>query len=277
MTVYEMVTSRIISELENNRIPWRKPWTGTRAGAYNRINKRPYSLMNQLLLKNDGEYATYKQWHDLGGQVRKGEKSEFVVFWKIDEKITTNENGEEVKKQSAILRYYNVFHISQVDGVESLPTESLNDINPIESAEQLKESYKARERIQILETISNEAFYSPTRDYIQVPCLEQYTAPQEFYSTLFHEMIHSTGHKTRLNRLDGSANAAFGSETYSKEELVAELGSAMILNLLGIETTQTFNNSTAYIKNWLTVLRNDPRFIVSAASKAEKAVQYIMA
>ena len=110
-----MVTDRIIEELEKGLIPWNKPWTGVRSGAFNRISKKPYSLINQMLLKHNGEYATFKQWQDLGGHVRKGEKSEIVVFWKIYEKEEINDNGEKEIKKIPLLRYYNVFHISQVN------------------------------------------------------------------------------------------------------------------------------------------------------------------
>lgn len=126
--VYEMVTARIIAELEKGNIPWEKPWTGVRSGAFNRISKRPYSLLNQMLLQHSGEYATFKQWQELGGHVRKGEKSEIVVFWKIFEAEETNpETGEKETKKIPLLRYYNVFHISQVEGVEPLASEQLND------------------------------------------------------------------------------------------------------------------------------------------------------
>ena len=133
-SVYEMVTDRIISQLEQGVIPWQKPWTGIRCGAYNRIIKKSYSLLNQMLLQHDGEYATYKQWTDLGGHVRKGEKSEIVVFWKIQPVEDIKEDGTKEVKQIPLLRYFNVFHISQVDGVEPLPKDALNDIEPIEKA-----------------------------------------------------------------------------------------------------------------------------------------------
>ena len=275
--VYQMVTDRIIAELEKGRIPWKRCWSGSRSGAYNRITKKPYSLMNQMLLGQSGEWATYKQWQEVGGHIRKGEKASFVTFWKMQQIEENNEDGETVTKQIPLLRYYNVFHITQVDGVEPLEKPELNPVEPIAEAERIKEAYKEREHIQIKEIISNDAFYSPSGDYIQVPCREQYQEANEFYSTLFHEMIHSTGHKSRLNRLTTGADARFGSQVYSKEELCAELGSAIILNQLGIETPQTFKNSASYIQNWLQVLKNDNKFIVSAASKAEKAVNYIIA
>lgn len=273
--VYQMVTDRIISELEKGVIPWEKPWTGIRSGAFNRVSKKPYSLLNQMLLKHVGEYATFKQWQDLGGRIKKGAKSEIVVFWKILQVEETKENGEKESKNVPVLRYFNVFHISQVDGVEPLES-PFSDVEPIEKADKIIKDYVNREHIDFEECASDKAYYSPTRDCVVVPRKEQYKFINEYYSTTFHELVHSTGHKNRLDRLATGANAAFGSETYSKEELVAEIGSANIMNLLGIETTKTFRNTVAYIQSWLQVLKNDNRFIVSAASKAEKAVDYII-
>lgn len=277
--VYDMVTDRIIAELEKGQIPWQKPWTGVRDGAYNRITKRPYSLLNQMLLQHRGEYATFKQWQDLGGHVRKGEKSEIVVFWKIFEsKETDSDTGEIEIKKIPLLRYYNVFHISQVDGVEPLALEQLNDeVEPIEAGDKIINDYINREHLNFVECKSNKAYYSPSNDTVVVPLKEQYNLINEYYSTTFHELTHSTGHKNRLNRLQSGAVSAFGSENYSKEECVAEIGSATLMSIAGIETPKTFRNSTAYIQNWLQVLRSDNKFIVSASSKAEKAVNYILA
>ena len=123
MNVYDMVTARIIEELEKGIIPWKKPWHGVQSGAYNRISKKPYSLLNQMLLHNQGEYASFKQWKDLGGHVRKGEKGEIIVFWKILPVEETDENGNKIIKHIPFLKYITVFHISQVDGVEPLKQE----------------------------------------------------------------------------------------------------------------------------------------------------------
>lgn len=275
MNVYEMVTERIIEQLENGVIPWQKPWTGTKSGAYNRVSRKPYSILNQMILQHSGEYATFKQWTEAGGHIRKGEKSEIVTFWKIQLIEEEEEDGTKAKKQIPMLRYYHVFHISQVDGVEPKEKIELQELEPIEEAERVKREYMDREHLKIYEKITDKAFYTPTFDYIEIPCKEQYKNVEEFYSTLFHEMIHSTGYYKRLNRLESGANAGFGSETYSKEELTAEIGSAMILNRLGIETEKTFKNSSAYIQNWLQVLKNDNKFIISASSRSEKAVKYI--
>lgn len=273
--IYEEITNRIINQLESGIIPWHKPWSGIASGAYNRVSKKSYSLLNQMLLKYDGEYATYKQWSELGGTVKKGEKSEIVVFWKMIQ-VDEVKDGKTEKKTIPLLKYINVFHVSQVDGIEPKTIKPVEH-KPIEEAEKIKADYMDRENIVIKELMTDEAFYSPMKDYIQVPCKEQYKDVMEFYSTLFHEMVHSTGHRDRLGRLDcGTKVAGFGSEEYSKEELIAEIGSAFLMNHIGIETAKTFKNSAAYIQNWLSVLRNDNKFIVSASGKAEKAMKYIL-
>lgn len=273
--VYEIVTDRIIEELEKGVIPWRKPWTGGRGGAYNRISRKPYSLINQMLLQHSGEYATFKQWQALGGKVRKGEKSEIVVFWKMIETETVKADGTTEKKTVPMLRYYSVFHVSQIEGVEPLE-KPFEDVEPIEAADKIIVDYVSREGLTFVETVTDEAYYSPSRDMVQVPCKEQYGAIAEYYSTTFHELTHSTGHAKRLNRLTTGIKAAFGGEEYSKEELTAEIGAASLLNHLGIETPDSFRNSAAYIQSWLKALRGDARMIVTAASRAEKAVAYIL-
>lgn len=277
-SVYEMVTDRIISQLKQGVIPWQKPFTGIRSGAYNRISKKSYSLLNQMLLQYDGEYATFKQWESLGGHIRKGEKSEIVVFWKIQPVEDIREDGTKQVKQIPLLRYFNVFHISQVDGVEPLPKDALNDIEPIEKAESILHDYWNRENITVEHVKGNDAYYSPSRDLIRLPLFEQFTDANEYYSTAFHESIHSTMKENRCNRTEDRKGrlVAFGSNEYSKEELVAEIGSANLMNIIGIETKKSFRNSTAYIQNWLSVLKNDVKFIVSASGRAEKAADYIL-
>ena len=278
INVYEMVTNRIIEQLENNIIPWEKPWSGTIDGAFNRVSKKPYSILNQMLLKYDNEYASFKQWKDLGGHIRKGEKSEMVVFWKMYPIKEKQDDGTEIVKTIPLLKYINVFHISQVDGVEPLKQKVTHDIEPIDKAEKILNDYWNRENITIEHIKGNKAFYSPMRDMIQLPLFEQFKQSEEYYSTAFHESVHSTMKESRCNRAEERKNklVAFGSEEYSKEELVAEIGSANLMNIIGIETKKSFRNSTAYIQSWLKVLRNDNKFIVSASSKAEKAVNYIL-
>lgn len=277
-SVYEMVTERIIDQLEKCVIPWQKPWTGIRSGAYNRISRKPYSLLNQMLLQHEGEYATFAQWQKLGGHVRKGAKSEIVVFWKIQPIEEEKEDGTKEVKQIPLLRYYNVFHISQVEGVEPLSKDEINDIEPIENAENVLHDYWTKEDITVEHKADNNAYYSPRRDLIHLPLFEQFTDANEYYSTAFHESVHSTMKESRCNRAEDRKGklVAYGSDEYSKEELVAEIGSASLMNIIGIETTKSFKNSSAYIQGWLSVLKNDVKFIVSASSKAEKAVKYIL-
>lgn len=273
--IYQAVTDRIIEQLDNGIIPWHKPWSGIASGAYNTVSNKTYSLLNQMLLKHDGEYATYKQWSELGGQVRKDEESEIVVFWKmipVEEKV----DGEIVKKTIPYLKYINVFHVSQVDGVQPKDKKAVIH-EPIKEAEKIIADYDARESIIMEDVLGNNAYYAPLRDYLCVPTKEQYSDINKYYSTKFHEMVHSTGHKSRLNRFDDNTKIApFGSEDYSKEELVAEIGSASLMSLIGIETEKTFKNNVAYIQSWLKVLKNDKRMIVSASSRAQKAVEYIL-
>lgn len=274
--VYQIVTDRIIAELEKGIIPWERPWTGVRNGAYSRATGKPYSLLNQLLLGRPGEWLTYKQAQQAGGQVRKGEKGSMVVFWKMDAKADKDRDTGELKvKQFPILKYYYVFHVDQCDGIEPKYKEPVfTPLDPIEEAERVLNDYSTRCHVPIIHEKGNRAFYRPSEDAIHLPLMEQFCKQAEYYSVVFHESVHSTGHKNRLNRLDD--NSRFGNEVYSKEELVAEMGAATILHELGIETDSSFRNSAAYIQNWLHVLRDDPKMVVLAAGKAEKAVKLIL-
>ena len=274
MDVYKIVTDRIIEKLEQGYIPWRKPWFACDRGAFNRVSKRPYSLLNQLLLQNEGEYATFKQWEQLGGRVKQGAQSEIVVFWKMQEIEEKNEDGEVEKRNIPYLRYYRVFHISQIDNVEPLQKAVSFDTEPIEKAESVLKQYLDRENIALYE--GSKAFYRPVDDSITLPNIRSFKKAEEYYSVAFHECSHSTLKEWRCDREADMKDAHFGNERYSKEELIAEISSACILHSLGIETESAFSNSCAYIQNWLSVLKNDKKMIVSAAGKAEKAAKYIM-
>ena len=281
--VYQIVTDRVMAALEMEEVPWQRPWCSVNGGAYNRVSGKHYSLINQMLLSHSGEYATFKQWTELGGKVRKGEKGEMVVFFKWPdqkEDSQTEDNKEETQEydrsRKPVLRYYKVFHISQVEGVEPLESKvPVYSSDPISIGEEVFWNYVRREGIRVELEPSNEAYYSPTRDLIHLPELSQYKYPSEFCSTAFHECVHSTGSTTRLNRV-GLKKASFVSETYSKEELIAELGAAALLNTLGIETDHSIQNNTAYIRGWLKALHDDRRLIIQAAGQAEKAVSFIL-
>ena len=283
--IYAEVTSRILDQLDKGVIPWKKPWTGSSDGAVAHKTLRPYSLLNQILLGTPGEYLTLKQCNAEGGHVKKGAKSRFVVFWKVygrqqraeDGSLLTDDDGSALMHTVPLLRYYRVFHIDDCEGVtprlkspDDLPT-----ISPVQRAEDVFAGYRARSGVKFELLKQDKAFYSPAYDKIVLPLLNQFSAAEEYYSVLFHEAVHSTGHKTRLNRFEGEGSASFGSETYSREELVAEIGSAAILHELGMETPETFRNSTAYVQGWSEKLRADPRLFICATARAEKAVRMI--
>ena len=274
--IYEAITERIINELEKGQIPWHKPWFGSPNGAVSGATGKPYSLVNQMLLMKPGRWYTFNQAKELGAKVRNGEKSSMVVFWKQLPIEEEKENGEKVKKMVPFLKYFNVFHESQIDGLpEGETLIGTAHLDPIEEAEEIVTGYITRSGVKLnREDISGEAFYRPSTDSITVPSIDQYTSAAEYYSTLFHEMVHSTGHESRLNRLTSTAH--FGNEEYSKEELVAEIGAAALNNLVGIETASSFQNSAAYVQSWLKALKNDKRLLVSASGKADKAVSLIV-
>lgn len=273
MDIYAAVTDRIIAQMEQGVIPWQKPWISA-GKAVSHATGKPYSLLNQLLLQRSGEYITFKQCQEAGGKIRKGEKASMVVFWKW---IEGKEPDSEEVKQIPFLRYYNVFHIDQCEGITTrYATKAAfpDAASTVESAQEIIYDYLAREDVKLTHSEGDRAFYRPSTDEIVLPIRKQFVSTAEYYSTVFHELTHSTGHPTRLNRLNKVA--AFGSDVYSKEELVAEIGAAALVNRVGLETSTSLRNNAAYIQNWLTVLKGDKRFIVSAAGKAEKAVNLIL-
>ena len=273
--VYEIVTNRIIEELEKGVIPWQKPWGGMEGGAVSGTTGKPYSLLNQMILGKPGMYFTFNQIQKLGGRVRKGEKAQMVVFWKqVPAKEVDKQTGEQREKLVPMLRYYSVFHLDQIDGMNIVPTAEPQKPATHAQADEIISAYIQRSGVELEHRISDEAYYSPSADRVVLPMMEQFNSTAEYYSTAFHELAHSTGHRSRLDRL--RATAHFGNESYSKEELVAEIGAAALMNHVGLENASTFRNSTAYIQSWLTALRNDKRMIVSAANRAEKAVDYIL-
>lgn len=273
MDIYAAITGRIIAQMEQGIIPWQKPWISS-GKAISHATGKPYSLLNQMLLGRPGEYITFRQCKEVGGKVKKGEKSSMVVFWKWSEQ--EDEDTGEIK-QVPFLRYYNVFHIDQCECITAKYTQENtfpDGASTVETAQEIINDYMERENVKLTHSEGDRAFYRPATDEIVLPLRKQFVNTAEYYSTVWHELVHSTGHPSRLNRLDKVA--AFGSEVYSKEELVAEIGAAALVNHCGLESPTSFRNNAAYIQNWLSVLKGDKRFIVSAAGKAEKAVNLIL-
>ena len=274
MDVYAIITGKIIENLEKGIIPWIQPWFGVK-GAYNRVSGKSYSMLNQMLLEQEGEYLTFHQITDLGGKIKEGAKSEIVVFFKMNEHEVENEEGEKEIKKYPVLRYYRVFHISQVDGIEPLEPKTINANldDDFHEVEEVIANYLESAEIESKVSNGNRACYNSVSDTIEIPDAKQFVNMNEYYGTFFHEIIHSTGHESRLNR---NLRNIFGSENYAKEELIAELGSVFLNNRYGIETVDTFDNATAYIQSWLRALKNDKRLIVSASTQAEKAANYVL-
>ena len=284
--VYQMVTDRITAQLEQGNIPWHKPWTGVSAedgGAINYVSRHPYSLINQMLLGKPGEWLTWKQVEELGGTVKKGAKAGIVVFYTkltIEDKTLLNpETGEPETRTIPYLKYYHVFHLDDCEGITSkiVPSDEPKT-EPIEAAEKVIADYLSRQpKLRFHnDKPSNRAYYNLTLDEVVVPMLSQYKIPAEYYSTTFHELTPSTIPESRCDRKAENERSFFGNTEYSREELVAEIGSAMLCNRVGIEAEKAFRNSVAYIKSWLEALKNDPKMIVWASSRAEKAAKFIL-
>lgn len=276
MDVYAKVTERIIEEMEKGVIPWKKPWVGGR-GAISHVTGKSYSFLNQLLLGKPGEWLTFNQIKKEHGTVKKGEKSRFVVFWKWLKRETDkkDDDGNIIIEQIPYLQYFNVFHIDQCDGIEPKHVKDVSDFDANEAAQSIFDDYTAREGIRV-NLDGDASFYSPSDDSITLPRMKRFKKLAEYYSTAFHEAVHSTGVKNRLARDGVTGNIFFGSEDYSKEELIAELGASMLVSHVGLETESSFDNNVAYIAGWLKALENDKRMIVTAAGRAEKAVKYIL-
>nr|MBR4281920.1 DUF1738 domain-containing protein [Clostridia bacterium] len=259
--------------MEQGQTPWFKSWHSN-SKAISHATGKPYSLLNQMLLGRPGEYLPFRQCQEAGGHVRKGEKAQLVVFWKWLQQ-EDEETGET--KEVPFLRYYNVFHIDQCEGIAAKHTTETafpDGASTVEHAQNIIYDYLGRTGVKLSHSEGDRAFYRPSTDEVVLPIRKQFVSTAEYYSTVFHELTHSTGHPSRLNRLDKVAS--FGSEVYSKEELVAEIGAAALVNHVGLETSTSLRNNAAYIQNWLNVLRGDKRFIVLAAGKAEKAVNLIL-
>jgi len=271
----EIITKKIIEQLEKGVIPWVRPWA-QKHKPINAVTKTCYHGVNFFLLSftpyAQNCFLTFNQAKNAGGVVKSGEHGYPVVFWTLRSVDSINKKGEVEEKEIPYMRYYTVFNIEQCELPEKfkelLPKQT--EFNPIEKAESIVSGYKDKPKIINEE---HRAFYEVKKDYINMPKRELFTDNNGYYQTLFHELTHSTGHANRLNR-NLPENINRNSDGYSFEELIAELGSAFLCAESGINTT--VENSARYIKGWLEVLKNDNNFIIKASSKAQKAYDYIV-
>lgn len=280
--VYQEVTDKIIQTMEEGTVPWRNPVMGMDRIANPRslATGKPYRGINVFLLAmqamrsgyRSGYWLTFRQAAQMGGHVKKGESSSLVIFWKLLEKKDA-ETGE--KKKLPVLRHFNVFNLDQINGIDLKAEDDMPDriFNPIDAAEQVIEGYNNGP--VTTHDGGHRAFYRPATDTIHLPKQDRFESDEEYYCTRFHEMIHSTGHSKRLDRKLDTAPKPFGSPDYSREELLAEMGAAFLSAHAGIAPV-TLKNSTAYIRGWLKVLKNDKRLLIHAAGGGQRASDLIL-
>ncbi len=287
MKAYEVITAKIIEKLESGVIPWSKPWADTFNPPMNAISGNRYSGINVFMLA--GEYGnpnwmTFKQAQDAGGKVRKGEKGTPIVFWSL---LKKDHNGKYVQANQnddkndiiPVLKYFHVFNVEQIDELpEALTTYTkpakLNADERIQRAESLITNFACGPKVTFG---GNRAAYAPLFDTVMMPEYSQFAGAAEYYSTFFHELVHSTGHRSRLNREGVAELDRSDVDKYGKEELIAEMGAAFLCNTAGIK--HTIENSAAYIGSWLKVIKQpkNVKLVINAASAAQKAAEHIMA
>lgn len=271
---YQVITDKFIEKLRSGVVPWQRPWISPS----NMVSKKPYRGINALLLGQSDftspHWVSFKQAKELGGSVRKGEHGTMVVFWKIsglaDEKGNPIYDDRGREKKSFLLRHYYVFNLDQIEGVEA-PAVELKEHEPIEEALRIAQKCPC-----FLRTQGFSAYYNPAADQITMPDKGTFRSGEGYFATLFHEMTHSTGHASRLNREGITGPVHFGSKVYSREELIAELGAAFLSNESGILKPNLFENSSAYLASWIAALEGDTRLLLHAASAAQRSADFIL-
>ena len=285
--IYTTITDRILAALEAGRVPWQKPWDARQGSPRNLISGKAYRGVNLLLLANEGAtpfWLTYRQASQLGGYVKKGERGELVVFWKFMAKASASEEGETEADESprssqyALAKAYTVFNARQCELPEEW-TAKAEIQEPEQTAAQkitaCDEIITTMQHRPALEHGGGRAFYRQSVDRVTMPKPETFINPEHYYSTLFHELTHATGHPSRLDRPTLTDAHRFGDTNYSKEELVAEMGAAFLCGVSGIDN-HTGDSSAAYIQGWLSVLKDDKRLLIQAASQAQRAADLIL-
>lgn len=270
----DKVTQSIISELESGSIPWTKPF---RSGIpKNYITKKSYNGFNALILGLSGfsspYFLTFNQCRTVGGKIKSGSKGLPIVFWKINEYATGEKNnkGEIETKKIPFIQYSTVFNFTQCEGLKELDI-TTEKLDPIKQAEDIINNMPLKPTIES----GADPCYIPSLDTVKINPINNFKSVGGYYECLFHELAHSTGHEKRLNRQASEKDRSFGSEDYSKEELIAEFSSAFLCAEVGL-FKETKTNQTAYIQGWLKALKNDKNILLQAGSQAQKAYNFIM-
>lgn len=284
--LYRDITDRILGILDRGVVPWRTPIhrQGGDGWPKNLATDKRYRGINVFLLAvtawehgyGSDYWLTFRQAKQRGGAVRKGEKASLVTFWKLYAKKDA-ESGEE--RKLPVLRHYNVFNAEQCEGVEvpnTAPTD--HDAQPFEPLTACEAIVAGYANGPAIEHRAGTARYLPSRDQVQIPVPLAFEDRESYYAVLFHELVHSVGHTSRLNRcFDGpdGGPAPFGSAEYGKEELVAEMGAAFLAAVGGI-SPPTIEQSASYIDNWKKQIAGDTRLVVAAAGAAQKSADWVL-
>jgi antirestriction protein ArdC len=302
--IYEKVNDIVIEGLKKEGLNWFKPWgDGQQDAPFNLHTNRFYNGFNIFMLnavmKRDGfefnQWLTFKQVSEKGGKIIKGSKSTDVYYWNIGyfdlklnkyipskmiKSININEKygNEDRYKKTFSLKFYKVFNVGQCENIEPKKIDKIISdvtIEPNEVADNLVKNYvESQNGFKITHKLSR-AFYNPSKDFVNMPKLETFVDSDSYYKVLFHELAHSTGHKSRLNRKTLTEIAKWGDNTYAKEELVAEISAMYLVGLLGLDPKDNDSNSQAYIKGWCKYLSDKPKECLSAMQQATKAVDLI--
>lgn len=279
-TPYQIVTDTILDLLEQGTVPWHKPWAHRNARPHSLTSRKPYRGINIWLLGclpyEQPFYVTFKRCGEWGGKVKKGEHGHPIIFWKMFEK---KDADGVVTDKIPMLRWYKVWNVEQCDGLEGKYEPLVQPEyahSPIERAEDLLRVMPKPD----IQHGSPRACYAPQLDIIRMPKVERFEHREEYYSTLFHELVHSTGHESRLSRngfdeYKPIGGASMMTKAYAQEELVAEMGASMLCGEVSI-LDRTVDNSAAYIKTWQRRLGDDPKLVVTAAGLAQKAADYLL-
>ena len=284
-SLYEEITTTILGHLERGVVPWHQPWTIPGVAPQNLLSRKPYRGINPFLLNlqpfASPFWLTFRQARRLGGHVRKGERSTPIWFWKFYDKRreeTDPETGEvrTALRRIPVLRRYRVFNATQCDGLEGripeLPRDERTEWERIEAAEAI---VRAMTEPPEIHHGMRGAFYRPSDDLVGMPDRRRFESSESYYSTLFHELAHATGHPRRLDREQASVIRRFDSRTYCREELVAEMAAAFLSARAGIAHA-TVEASAAYLDHWIRKLRGEPKLVMTAAGAAQKAADWIL-
>lgn len=279
MDVYGIITERISAALEKGTVPWHRPWASIENAPKNAISKKAYRGINVWMLAGRYEspwWASFRQVKELGGYVRRDEKSTPVIWWNIDVVEPDGDNLDAKPSRRFTLRYYNVFNLEQCELPEKVAARFKPAERPkVDAIEECERIVAAMPNPPRIEHVEARAFYTPSLDRVNMPKRDLFEKAEAYYSVLFHELGHSTGHESRLARPTIMDLCPFGSTNYSKEELVAEMTAAFLCGTAGIENT-TVDLSAAYIANWLAKLQDDRKMVVLAAAQAQRAADYIL-